>query len=299
METQQNIEIDGHHPVNAGVSIYIPTHNRAQLLKRAVFSALAQENCDLEVIIVDDASTDRTPEIIDQLAADPRVRSIRLTRPRGAPFARNTAIDAARHRFVTGLDDDDMFLPGRLQRLLEAAKRSPGAAYASNDLLLTPSGLRLHRKPSLVSGHDLRYVNIIGNQILAERSAFLAAGLFDITLKAGQDYEMWGRILKHTLVCHIDSRPGQLVDAAHGLGSISHLSNKAAAYSEARRKIARSLSLDPDKDAVLRFLDTGSLTWASTSALLSRLIDTRTNTYAKISLIREALRTILKHPART
>lgn len=88
------------------LSIIIPTRDRPHLLPRAVKSALEQTFADLEVIVVDDAST-QPPE----LPEDPRVRIIRLSQPRGGAAARNVGTDAAIGRWVMYLDDDDCLLP--------------------------------------------------------------------------------------------------------------------------------------------------------------------------------------------
>ena len=91
---------------NPALSIIIPTRDRPQLLPHAVKSALEQTFADLEVIVVDDASTQ-----LVQLPEDPRVRVIRLSKSRGGAAARNVGTDAAIGRWVMYLDDDDRLLP--------------------------------------------------------------------------------------------------------------------------------------------------------------------------------------------
>src|SRR5690606_27836296 len=94
------------------VTIYIPTYNRCHLLQRAVDSVLSQTHTDLEIIIVDDGSTDGTHDWLAQLAQqEPRVRYILKPENSGACVSRNIAIEQARGEFVTGLDDDDHFAP--------------------------------------------------------------------------------------------------------------------------------------------------------------------------------------------
>lgn len=97
------------------LSIIIPTRDRPQLLPRAVQSALSQTMTDLEVIVVDDAST----QPVD-LPADPRLRVIRLSTPRGGAGARNVGTEAARGRWIAYLDDDDCLLPQMADVSLEA-----------------------------------------------------------------------------------------------------------------------------------------------------------------------------------
>lgn len=101
------------------LSIIIPTRDRPQLLPRAVQSALSQTMTDLEVIVVDDAST----QPID-LPADPRLRIIRLSTPRGGAGARNVGTEAARGRWIAYLDDDDCLLPEMAAVSLEAIAKA-------------------------------------------------------------------------------------------------------------------------------------------------------------------------------
>lgn len=92
--------------VHPQLSIIIPTHNRPHLLIAAVQSALNQTYADLEVVVVDDASTEPV-----QLPENPRLRVIRLEKSVGGAGARNVGTREARGRWVTYLDDDDYLLP--------------------------------------------------------------------------------------------------------------------------------------------------------------------------------------------
>ena len=105
------------------VSVVIPAYNAARYLRRSVGSALAQTLPDLEVIVVDDGSSDATSELALALAAaDPRVRLLRNESNLGVSVARNRGIEAARGEWVAFLDADDAFLPERLDRLLAAGE---------------------------------------------------------------------------------------------------------------------------------------------------------------------------------
>lgn len=100
---------------NPLVSIIIPTRDRPHLLLRAVKSALEQTIDDIEVIVVDDGSTQ-----VADLPADPKLRTIRLSSSRGGAGARNVGTEAARGRWIAYLDDDDRFLPHAIATSLEA-----------------------------------------------------------------------------------------------------------------------------------------------------------------------------------
>src|SRR3954469_6887531 len=101
------------------VSIYLPTRNRRLLLERAIESALNQTYRNIELVVVDDGSTDDTPLLLDKIRkADQPLISNRNERSLGPSPARNLAVKAAKGFFITGLDDDDEFTPDRIFRFV-------------------------------------------------------------------------------------------------------------------------------------------------------------------------------------
>jgi glycosyltransferase involved in cell wall biosynthesis len=175
------------------VSVYLPTRNRAGLLREAAESVLAQHCRELELIIVDDASEDETPEVAESLARrDPRVRYLRQPMRRGAPAARNRAIAETRGRFVTGIDDDDLMLPASLLQAHDERH-----ALVCSGFLLERGGWR---KPMFASAREidlnrLLYMNIVGNQALVLTERVRTIGGFDENLVASQDYDLWTRLV--------------------------------------------------------------------------------------------------------
>jgi succinoglycan biosynthesis protein ExoO len=133
--TVANQRVPGPAPA---VSVLIPAFNVADYLDESVGSALSQD-VDLEVVVVDDASTDSTPDAIRRLEADPRVRGFRLPVNGGPSAARNRALDEARGEWIAFLDADDWFGPGRLSYMLQVAEAA-GADAVSDDLLLINEG---------------------------------------------------------------------------------------------------------------------------------------------------------------
>jgi glycosyltransferase involved in cell wall biosynthesis len=115
------------------VSVVIPTYNRAELVERAVYSVLSQTYPNLEVIIVDDASTDDTQGRIKALQQiDHRIQYFRHESNRGAQAARNTGIQAAKGMYIAFLDSDDEWLPQKLYLQMALFSRegvSPGVIY--------------------------------------------------------------------------------------------------------------------------------------------------------------------------
>ncbi|MGK7911230.1 MAG: glycosyltransferase family 2 protein [Synechococcus sp.] len=107
------------------VSVIIPTYNVEEYIGRAIESALNQSIADIEVIVVDDASTDGTLSIVKGFAErDPRVIAIACSENAGAAAARNLGFDAANGEWICPLDADDWFSPNRLSTLLESVPDS-------------------------------------------------------------------------------------------------------------------------------------------------------------------------------
>lgn len=120
------------------VSVVMPAYNVAGYLDKSVGSALSQD-VDVEVLVVDDCSTDATGEAIRRLEADERVRGFRLAVNGGPSAARNKGLEEARGEWVAFLDADDWFAPGRLSYLLGVA-RGAGADAITDDLALINEG---------------------------------------------------------------------------------------------------------------------------------------------------------------
>lgn len=184
------------------VTVYIPTRNRVASLGRAIDSVLAQSLSDLEVIIVDDASSDDTVELLKEYAArDTRVSWISNDQNRGACYSRNAAIKAARGTFVTGLDDDDEFSPDHLAAL-EAYWRQrrtdpqfSGVVYPLA-VCRDERGLRRVNRPPRVEADSLFDNNFVGGAVFAPRQVYVDAGLFDEDMPAWQDLEFYYRMLR-------------------------------------------------------------------------------------------------------
>lgn len=115
------------------VSVVIPTHNRSSLLRRAIQSVLDQTYQDFEIIVVDDASTDDTEAVVKGFA-DERIRYVRHSENRGEAASRNTGIRLAKGEYIAGHDDDDVWLPPKLEKQVKAfEKASPKVGVVSPD----------------------------------------------------------------------------------------------------------------------------------------------------------------------
>lgn len=178
------------------VSIIIPTHNRADLLPRAIRSALAQDYPNVEIIVIDDHSTDQTEETMRKFALSaPTVRYLKLSGRKGANAARNEGIRAARGTFVCGLDDDDEFHPERIRRLIAEYDEAYAFVFSGyRDIVEDKITIRIPAKEAF-SLDDILGLNLVGNQVLTTRQKILAVGGYDESLPAAQDYDLWIRML--------------------------------------------------------------------------------------------------------
>lgn len=111
------------------VSVIIPAFNRADMIAAAIDSALVQTVSDIEIIVVDDGSTDGTADVTQRIA-DGRIRVIAHERRRGAAAARNSGIAGARGEFIAFLDSDDAWMPEKLERQLSTLAANPTAEAA-------------------------------------------------------------------------------------------------------------------------------------------------------------------------
>lgn len=180
------------------VSVVIPTHERREFVLEAVASVLGQTTPPGEVIVVDDASTDGTAEAIE--ARHPEVRVLRREARGGVSAARNDGIRAARGTWIALLDSDDLWRPRKLERQLAHLEASPHLRIAQTEEVWLRNGKHLnprkvHRKPQ---GHCfealLERCLVSPSAVIIHRSLFGEAGLFDETLPACEDYDLWLRI---------------------------------------------------------------------------------------------------------
>lgn len=121
------------------LSVVIPTRNRANLVGEAIESALCQREGRVEVIVVDDASTDDTASVLVRSFGS-RIHLLRLPHRRGAGAARNAGVRLARGELLAFLDDDDLWLPGKLDAELRVFERFPDAEAVLSDSMTFVDG---------------------------------------------------------------------------------------------------------------------------------------------------------------
>lgn len=183
------------------VTVYIPTKNRLQLLRRAVHSVLSQTHRQIELIVVSDGSDDGTCEYVNSLQEHISVKLIHNDQSVGACAARNQAIHAANGQFITGLDDDDIFLPHRVETFLSEWRRqeAQGAHFSCLfDRRIVNSGeqVSLWDTNASVSAAQIVQTNGVGSQVFTTPQRMKDAGGFDPAMPAWQDWDMWARLIK-------------------------------------------------------------------------------------------------------
>lgn len=183
---------------NALISVYIPTHNRSEMLKRAVTSVLSQTYKNVEIIICDDGSSDNTAVVVASLQEKySNIKYLKNETPKGACAARNLGIFAATGEFITGLDDDDEFIENRLEQLYDFFCSANGryaficGGIEMREKKITSFG---YTKPGIVKLDDLLSSNIVGNQVFTKTSYLQGVGGFDTSFPAWQDYDCWVRL---------------------------------------------------------------------------------------------------------
>ena len=178
------------------MSVVLPTHQRAKHIARAMESVLSQDVEDLELIVIDDASTDDTESVVAGLR-DVRVRYERLSQKSGASEARNRGIAIARAELVAFQDSDDEWLAGKLGRQLDIMARDPEVVvcYTAIERRSAAGVVRIPPVGAAPRGWlttQLLAANQISTQAaVVKRSALLAVGGFDGRLPRLQDWDLW------------------------------------------------------------------------------------------------------------
>ncbi len=188
------------------VSVIIPTYNRGHLIRDAVDSVLLQSFDPFELIIIDDGSTDATPQIFRSIK-DSRVIYERLETNRGRSHVRNVALKMARGEYIAFLDSDDLFLPGKLDLQVRYLDNHADVSMVYThahclDLIRDFKTEYLATKSGHIYKHIAFFVplTIILPTVMVRRHVFETVGGFDVHLNRFEDTDMWRRISKNHLI---------------------------------------------------------------------------------------------------
>lgn len=187
------------------VSVVIPAYNCEKYVREAIDSVLAQTFGDFELIVVNDAATDSTPEILSEYERAGKLRVVTHEVNRGLSGARNSGIREARGTYVTFLDADDIWRPEKLEYQAAILRENPDLILLSNREMFWTDGEDL-TFPPLPEKPELQDVEwkmiLLGDSPLSVSNAIVRrdclneVGRFDERLRAAEDRDLWMRILR-------------------------------------------------------------------------------------------------------
>ena len=188
------------------VSVVVATYNMGRFLPEAVRSALGQTYSNVEVIIVDDGSSDDTPAIVTQWRDEVRVRVHRQSN-QGQTSAKNKGIELSRGSYLGFLDADDVWLPDKLARQMPlfAGRPQVGVVYSDYERM-DQDGRPLPKGPTRMYRGRISAQLLIDNFVsfpsaVVRRACLDRYGAFDTSLDMGIDYDLWLRLSVH---CEFD-----------------------------------------------------------------------------------------------
>ena len=210
------------------ISAILTTYNRKALLCRAIDSVLNQTLAADEIIVVDDGSTDGTQEYVVQRY--PGIHFIHQKNS-GVSAARNRAIEIAQGNWLAFLDSDDEWLPEKLARQMEALSGNPGYRICHTDEIWMRKGRRVNPKNKhtkyggQIFKQCLPLCVISPSSVMIHHTVFQEMGLFDTSLPACEDYDLWLRICAYLPVLFVPElllikyggHPGQLSQKHWGM----------------------------------------------------------------------------------
>ncbi len=231
------------------VSVVLPTFNRSQTIKKAIVSVLRQSLDDFELIVVDDASTDDTENLVAGIS-DPRIRYHRLRTNAGAGGARNAGIDMARADYIAFQDSDDVWRPEKLKvqlTVLQDTHARYGACASAylrhvddRQYVVAPQSPKKLEQDFL---GQIAFNNFISTQTLMARKKNLAdIGAFDTELPQLEDWDLCLRLAQKTQIAWL---PDPLVDVYDSPDSLTRKVRAGA--------IARQIILGKYPDLFARY----------------------------------------------
>ena len=192
--------------MTSSVAVVIPSHNRYEVLPRAIASVLAQQRMPDEIILVDDGSTDATETLARQY---PQITYIRQDN-RGVSAARNAGIAAADSEWVAFLDSDDEWLPEKLALQMRALVERQGSPLVHCDEIWIRNGVRVNQISKYVRAGGMIFDLCLDHCAISPSSAIVSRALlqdlngFDESLPVCEDYDLWLRICAQHEVAYLD-----------------------------------------------------------------------------------------------
>lgn len=185
------------------ISVIIPTFNNAQFIEEAVQSVLGQSYRNLEIIVVDDGSTDNTRDVLRKYKNDITYLS---QNNRGPSSARNYGARTARADHIAFLDADDVWFPEKLEAQMELMFRNPTVGWVGCGAYTTDSAGRIEKqyipakyqtRQEFLKDLQSRKLSFNPSIVLVKRECMDRVGGFNDALHYGEDWDLWLRIAKH------------------------------------------------------------------------------------------------------
>ena len=220
------------------VTVIIPTYNRASKISAAIHSVLQQTYTNIEVLIVDDGSTDNTQEVVEAIE-DERVKYLKLNENKGVSAARNAGAEYAESEVIAFDDSDDLWRPDKLEKQMNYWKEHPEfsmiySAYCMHrpeDNYIVPDKNMVGDLEGDIFPWLLLRNSIGAPTMLMYRQCFLDVGGFDVTMRSMEDWDFAIRFAEKYMIGYVEE---PLVDAAYSEGGVS---SRAGAYYESRCKM--------------------------------------------------------------
>lgn len=270
-------------PSAPSLSVVMPVHNGADYILGAVASILQQSLRDLELLVIDDHSTDATAELVAKLE-DPRIRLVANPGPKGFSHSLNLGIERAKGTYIARMDADDEALPSRLRLQVDFLEQHPDVSFVGSRVALNDPEKGLRPDPSFrpTSPGHLRwallfYCALAHPTVVGRRSVFEMLGGYDARFFPTEDYDLWVRALEKGF--RFANLPEVLLHYRVNPSGMSHSPNSKqadVALFVSKRALENELGKDVDLLALRALRDPASLdlnraseTFRSADALLN------------------------------
>lgn len=241
--TGKNTDIHLRLSLEMRFTVIIPVYNGAETICRAVDSVMAQGHNDLEVIVVDDASTDATIHVVKQQYGD-NVQLISLPKNSGSSVARNTGMAKATGDYIAFLDADDSWGAGKIEAVIEVLRNRPDIAFLYHGYSLAPMN-----KPDMaldLNPRKLSFLRLLAGNVISTSCVVLKNERhfrFATDMRFCEDYELWLRIAYRYGAYYLDFPFTRLYRPITSVGGIS--ANRLAMRIGEMRAYARLPRLNP------------------------------------------------------